>query len=118
MKKILIGLLVSVMFLGCDFDRTGPTIVVSDSMYCVEHGDIISLFVEINDADLSIVNMTAPDLDFIDQYSGEDFMNSNGEIEFIFVISLGTPRGNYVLGIEAIDDSDNVSTEVVEIKIE
>jgi len=103
--------------IGCNKDKMGPNIIVSENSFCVVPGQDFTFSVEINDEDLKEVNMTAPDLDFIKNYQAETFQESEGKVDFIFTIDPETSTGNYVIGIEALDISDNVSTIEIDIKV-
>ena len=102
---------------GCNKDTTGPVIILSEMRFCVNPGDDIRFTVEINDSDLKVVNMTAPDLDFITSIEAQEFLDSEGAIEFIFTVDPETNTGVYLIGIEAVDNNDNASTNVVELKV-
>jgi len=117
MKRFLIGIILVLSTFACNKDKQGPTIIVSESNFCIEPGKDVEFSLEINDEDLKEVNMTAPDLDFIQSYDDQFFKDVNGIVDFIFTIHPDTPSGNYVLGIEAVDNEGNVSTEEVGIKV-
>ncbi len=116
-KKFSILCLLAIICIGCNLDNDGPIISLSESNFCVDAGSDIRLTVEIPDEDLLRVNMTAPDLDFITTIDAAQFEASDGMIEFIFTIDSSTSPDTYVMGIEAIDTNDNVSTTEVDIKV-
>jgi len=117
MKKLLTLFIFTMLLIGCNKDKTGPSIIVSEDSFCVVPGQDIKFSVEINDEDLKEVNMTAPDLDFIKNYQAETFQDSDGLVDFIFTIDLETSMGNYVIGIEALDNNGNASTAVIDLKV-
>ena len=116
-KNFSILCVLALLCYGCNIDTDGPIISLSESNFCVEAGLDIRMTVEILDEDLRQVNMTAPDLDFITTIDAAQFEASDGMIEFIFSIDSSTSAGTYVMGIEAIDTNDNVSTTEVDIKV-
>lgn len=117
MKNIIFILLTALTLIGCDKDKTGPSIMLSETSFCVDAGDDIVLTVEITDEDLKEVNLTAPDLDFITSITADEFESAGGVITFNFSTDSMTPSGTYIMGVEALDTTENASTSEVTIKI-
>jgi len=117
MSRVVVILFWGLVLIGCNKDKMGPNIQISELSFCVDPGQDIMFTLEITDEDLKEVNMTAPDLDFIKTFEADIFQNSDDIVDFTFTIDPDTPTGNYVIGIEALDLDDNSSTEVVELKV-
>ena len=119
MKYITTLILISFLTTSCNSDKSAPVISFDQETFCTTPGGAIVLTIEIEEENiLEEIRMTASDLDFNQIIEGSVIEDNGGMLTVGFNIDPDTPEGTYDLNIQAEDDSDNVSTSTITIKIQ
>lgn len=113
----VIGL--SLVFMACNGDNTAPIITITQDTFCTSPGGVIELSVMIEEENnLEELRLSASDLDFMETIDGNIIQENDGLFNAGFTVHPDTPAGTYDLNIQAVDDSENVSTGTVTIKVQ
>ncbi len=119
MKQTLLITILALLVLSCNRDNIAPTIGLSNDSFCAAPGDMIVLDIEIEEENsLTELRLLSTDLDFSEIIDGKLIEGNGGMISVVLTVADNTNEGNYELNVLAIDDSDNVATERISIKVQ